>query len=258
MRGFLLNMAGLVLMASACGSGNDGSPAAHTSTRDAGALGPDAGSARDVACVEQSIEQLDLFDQPTKGEIREEDKQGATFHTFIDASGGGLQPSESYVYGRFDEDGLSRVEISDQDAFNSLEWDIAFRRFVIRLNSGVSGPGTITGARTKPQTTFDSLEQVPDGLDYRTEQYFSADCDYINDGSGIGSPATALASFWSYSACVAMTGNVYVVALRGDKHVKLQVLDYYTPPNQLTCNQTGMVPSPNGAGNVRIEWAFLD
>jgi hypothetical protein len=254
MRGFFLIISGLALAADGCSSSAD---SAHDPARDAGASSPDAGPVREVACVEQSIEQLDLFDQPAKGEIREEDKQGDTFHTYIDASSGGTEPSESYVYGRFGKDGLERLDLSDQDAFGSLDWDIAFRRFVVRLNSGVSGPGNITGARTKPQTEFDSVAAVPDGLDYRTEQYFSDSCDYINDGSGIGSPATALASFWSYSACVAMTGNVYVLALRDDQHVKLQVLDYYTPPNQMTCNETGMVPSPNGAANVRIEWAFL-
>jgi HmuY protein len=180
------------------------------------------------------------------------------FHTLIDATGGGLAPSKSYVYARFSDTGLKAVAISDEDAFSSLGWDIAVRRYVIRLNSGVSGPGDVTAARTQPKTDFDTLKSVPSELDYRTEEYFTDSCDFVSDGSGIGTPATALASFWSYQACVAMTHNVYVVALPDERHVKLEVLSYYAPDKQLTCDETGMVPMPSGAGSMRIRWAYLD
>ena len=107
-------------------------------------------------------------------------------------------------------------------------------------------------------TDFDALDAPPEGLDYRTEEYFTESCDYIPDGSGIGAPASALASYWSYSGCVEMTGIVYVIALPDERHVKLQVLAYYTPENQAICDEIGTVPTPSGAGFLRIRWAFLD
>jgi hypothetical protein len=57
-----------------------------------------------------------------------------------------------------------------------------------------------------------------------------------------------------------MTHNVYVIALKEPKqrHVKLEVLSYYVPENQKICDETGAVPMPTGAGNMRIRWAFLD
>jgi HmuY protein len=255
----------LLVALSGCSTAAKTSPAnaetkarADAGTRDAMTEHADAGPLRDVACVEQSIAQLGLFDTPSSAEIREEAKEGDAFHTFIDASGGGLSPTTSFVYGRFGQQGLERVEISDEDAFDSLDWDIAVRRYVIRLNSGVSGPGMITGARTQPKTDFLTLNAVPDGLEYRTEQYFTDSCEFVSDGSGIGAPGSALASFWSYQSCVAMTGNVFVLALRDAHHVKLEVLDYYAPANQKICNDTGKVPTPSEAGNVRMRWAFLD
>ena len=33
----------------------------------------------------------------------------------------------------------------------------------------------------------------------------------VPDGSGLGSPGTALQSFWKYTMCLQMSGNVYVL-----------------------------------------------
>jgi hypothetical protein len=102
---------------------------------------------------------------------------------------------------------------------------------------------------------------VPDNVQFYAEQYFTADsCDIVPDTSGLpGAPQTVLSSFWKYPGCVQMTGNVYVVQLADGKHVKLQVLSYYEPELQATCDQSGSVPmSNNGAANIRVRWAPLD
>jgi hypothetical protein len=49
-----------------------------------------------------------------------------------------------------------------------------------------------------------------------------------------------------------MTDNVYVLELASGRHVKLQVLSYYSPDVQTACNHTGMVT------DFRVRWAFLD
>jgi hypothetical protein len=235
----------------AAGSGGSGSTSSGSSNQ-----------AHEVTCTDESVKELTLFDKANPAKITEEAKTDGAFNTFIDATGGGVTPTTSFVYARFADDGLKRVDVSDEGAFESSDWDIAFRRYLIRLNSGVSGPSDVTGARTKPDTKFESLDSTPDSLEYRTEEYFTDSCEFINDGSGLpAAPATALSSFWSYSSCVAMTHNVYVVALEQPKerHVKLEVMSYYTPENQQVCDDTGKVPmSGSGSGNMRIRWAFLD
>jgi hypothetical protein len=213
---------------------------------------------REVACTDQSIGTLMLREEPAPPALEDRSENSDRFITAIDATAGGLETPYSYVYARFTDDGLRQVDLSDEDAFESTDWDVAFRRYVIRLNSGVAGPGEVTAARTAPMTDFGALADEPDELEYRTEEYFSDACDFVSDGSGIGAPATALASFWSYAGCLAMTGNVYVIALADGRHVKLEVLQYYTSENQQACNDTGMVPMPSGGGNLLVQWAFLD
>jgi len=243
-----------VLLAIACGA--DPAEAPPNQAADASSS---AAPLHEVACTDQSISQLMLFEEPSPNGVLSEESNGAVFETVVDASAGGTNATQSFVYARFTDQGLQKVPLSDEDAFTSGDWHIAIRRYVLRLNSGVSGPGSVTGARTTPETNFDTLVRAPDGAEvpYRAEQYFTENCDYLSDG-GIGGPSTALASYWKYQECVQMTGNVFVLALPDGRHVKLQVVAYYALPNQRVCDETGKVPMPSGAGNIRLRWAFLD
>ncbi|HJL18813.1 MAG TPA: HmuY family protein [Sandaracinaceae bacterium LLY-WYZ-13_1] len=243
-----------------CDDTSETPDAGPTPMDDAGSpdAGPqDAGAPREVPCVDEQISQLMLLDTVASGAITDE-TEGDAFQHHVDATAGGRAPTESFVYARFEDDGLQKVEVDDEAAFESTEWHIAFRRFVVRVNGGVSGPSRVTVARTAPGTDFEALDAVPEGLMFRQEAYFTETCEYVSDGSGIGSPATALSSFWSYAGCVSMTGNVYVLALPSGRHVKLEVLSYYNPDVQDTCDESNTISSPSGSGNVRIQWAFLD
>jgi hypothetical protein len=244
------------LLLAACGDDPAGSPSDSSKAGSGGSA-----QLREVPCQDESVSALSLFDKPSQGRIIDDLHQGDTFESVIDATGGGLTPSESFVYARFTDSGLKRVDLSDEQAFRSLDWDLAFRRYIIRLNSGVSGPGDVTGARTRPNTDFDALRELPEELEFRTEEYFTDSCAFVNDTSGLeGGPGTALSSFWSYPGCVSMTHNVYVVEVTQPKkrHVKLTVQAYYSLKAQRSCDSTGTVPSPSGAGNLRVRWAFLD
>lgn len=218
-----------------------------------------------VECSDAQITDLGLFEEVSPdGVTNEVLDQG--FRSVIDATGGVMfgggppVPTQSFVYLRFTESGLEKVELSDVDAFESGDWDLAARRFVLRVNSGVSGPSCVQAARTAPGTEFASLTEVPDGLDYRTESYYaSEDCTIVSDG-GIGSPSVALGSYWSYRGCVEMTGNIYLLELADGRSVKLEVESYYSPEVQEFCDENGMLPGgqPSGSGRVQVRWAFLD
>jgi hypothetical protein len=255
-----------VLTFAACDGGDPPTPDAGPDEEDAGARS-DAGGQRTPicteatppTCIDDSFLALALFPDPSLGEI-ENTPEGAGFATLVDATAGGATPSEAYVYARFTDDGLVRVDLDDESAFESMDWDIAFQRFVIRLNSGVSGPSCVSGARTAIDTDYDTLQTVPDDLEYRTEEYFTESCEFIPDGSGRESPGTALQSFWRYPGCVAMTGNVYVVRLANGRRLKLTVTSYYDPDVQAQCDaDLGIdLTMPTGSGNIRLRWAFLE
>lgn len=209
-------------------------------------------------CLDEQIAALDLFDNISPALITEEGTTSGEFQTWIDAQGGGRAPTQSFVYARFTATGLEKVEVSDEDSFDSTGWDISFRRFVIRVNSGMGGPSCVAVARTAPATEFESLTSVPEGVTFNTEQYFTDSCEIIPDGSGLGSPNTLLAAYWTYPGCVSMTGNVYIIRTAEGRHVKLEVIGFYPLDIQAMCEETMTLPMPSNAANVRIRWAFLD
>jgi hypothetical protein len=246
----------------ACGSDGKSSTVSEDGGLDTGSedSGPAAQcEAAEVPCTDQQAASLMLRDTKSGGEIREEKAPEGEFLSYVDATAGGLSGTLGYTYARFTAKGLERVDLSDEGALASSDWDIAFRRYVVRLNSGVSGPSCVKGARTAPGTTFAALESLPANLTFKVEQYFTRDtCEFVPDTSGIGAPQTLLGSFWTYPGCVAMTGNVYVVALASGEHVKLEVASYYEPEVQAGCNDTGKASDPDSAANLRIRWAFVE
>ena len=213
----------------------------------------------EVPCSDQQVSTLQLKDDPSGGKIIEVSATAGVFVHEVDATAGGFNGTKGYTYARFTEAGLEAVDISDEDALESTAWDLAFRRFVIRLNSGVSGPACVTAATLPRGTEFDAIKDVADGLDFEDETYFDADanCKYRDDGSGIGSPDTIMSSFWNYTSCVQMTGRIFILALGDGRSVKVQILSYYEPDIQAQCDEDGSAPTPNGSGTVRIQWAFL-
>lgn len=244
---------------------------------DAGETAPDSGSdaglapacdPHDVPCQEASFENLGLLETPSGDVITEEGATAGEFLTHVDATGApatGTAPTTAYVYARFTDEGLEQVAIDDDAAFTSTEWDIALRRYIIRLNSGVSGPSCVRGARLPDgddgePPAFEDVTTLPEGLALEEESYFEGDaCTFVDDGSGLpGAPASILASYWEYAGCLAMTGAVFVIELRDGRHVKLQVASYYPPDTQAQCDTEGSTPIPSGAANFRLRWAFLD
>lgn len=209
-------------------------------------------------CQDESIQALGMSDTAPPGVIVEEGTNtGDTTH--IDATAGGFGGGQGFLYARFTDTGLEKLELSDDDSFESTDWHIAFRRNVIRVNSGFSGPSCVSVARTATATSdFDSITAVDDNLVFRTESYMTNSCEVIADGNGLGSPALLLSGFWDYPGCLRMTGNVYIIRLPNNRHVKFEVLSYYTPANQVLCNTESRTESPTGSGNVRIRWAFID
>ena len=57
---------------------------------------------------------------------------------------------------------------------------------------------------------------------------------------------------------VEMIGNVFVLAPHEQRPFKLEVLSYDAPEQRQAVRDAGMVPTPSGAGHVRVRWAFLD
>lgn len=209
-----------------------------------------------VPCTDSQILDLQLRKKPSTRLIQNTvDGQG--FKSHVDASAGGMSPTESYVYARFTDSGLERVDVGDLAALESVAWDIAFQRYLIRLNSGVSGPSCVRSVTLPPGSDYETLTAAPAGITPVAEHYYDETCTMVPDDSGLGGPATRLATFWQYANCVQMTGEVYVLELADGRRLKLTVTDYYPPAAQATCNETGKTPAGTAGGQVRVRWAFF-
>ncbi len=97
-----------------------------------------------VSCEEQMIPEMALQPGVAPGQISNDasDRQQGLWLSEIDATAGGAfsNPPHAYVYGRFTDNGMEKVDLGDEAALESMDWDIAFRRHIIRLNGGASGP----------------------------------------------------------------------------------------------------------------------
>jgi len=236
----------------------DGEPAEGEGEGE-GELGPTCTEPVAVPCEDEVFIALamDLNGQ-APGLIDSLDAGGGLFEVDVDSRAGGFGGTQGWVYGAFTDEGLLKVEISDGESLGSMDWDIAFRRFVVRVNSGFGGPSCVTAARTAADTSFDDLAAVPEGLRFNAEQFMSdeVDCTLVPDGSGLGSPGVVLQNWWEYPGCVKTTGNVYVLSLKDGRRLKLEITQYYGGDGaQDRCNDFS--ETSGESGRIRLRYAFL-
>lgn len=79
----------------------------------------------------------------------------------IDATAGGLgAPTGRYTYVNLDTGAV--LNLTEAEAAASTDWHIGFQRTRTKLNGGVSGPGTVTGALADAQDDFYDAGGNPD------------------------------------------------------------------------------------------------
>lgn len=210
-----------------------------------------------VACVDQMIDQMRLFPTVNPGTVTTEVKPGGVFESQIDARAGGMMPTLSFIYVKFTDQGLQKVAIGDEQAFESMDWDIAFRRYLIRSNSGASGPSCVEAAESG--VPFANLTTVPGALGFEKDLYLEPPaCMATGPMNELGGPLTAIGTFFSYAMCLQMTGEAFVIRLKDGRHVALEVLAYYPKAVQDACNASGTLPSgTSGGSQYHIRWKFL-
>ncbi|MEZ4235380.1 MAG: HmuY family protein [Myxococcota bacterium] len=210
----------------------------------------------ELTCVDEIISDLSLHDDLVADSAEVSDRvAGDDFVTTIDATAGGFgnETANPWVYVKFTPEGAQRVDIDDETALDSMEWHLAARRFVLRLNGGSSGPSCV-GAAAFIEQSYEDLTEVPDDVNYVYDDFYSGDCTLINDASGLdGSPQVALGPWWDYPGCVETTDVPFLVQLEDGHVIKLRVEQYYT--EQDSCNNDGF---PSGtSGMFKIRWTFL-
>lgn len=160
----------------------------------------------------------------------------------VDATAGGSANYSKNPFIYLDLIGGKKVAITDVQAVQSGDWDIAFKRWQIKLNGGDSGPGGVGAARVDGKT-LPEVTAAPAGP-YGEDSYFDAKCvAKLDDIMGLG---TVLSDWYEYDGVtmqLAPKKEVIVLPRRDKKgHIKLQLTGYYK----------GMA-----GGNYALSWSFL-
>jgi len=159
----------------------------------------------------------------------------------IDATAGGSSKFSENPFIYVDLVGRKKVDITDVQAQKSKDWDIAFKRWQIKVNSGDSGPGYVLVGRVEAMT-LDEVKSVP-VVPYYADSYFDAKCKFLPDL--IGGLSTALSDWYDYDGMGRPDPKKEVLILTrrdGMGRIKLRITAYYK----------GMA-----GGNYTIEWSDL-
>lgn len=210
-----------------------------------------------IVCEDAAILDLSLHDDKVSDGAVSTTEDGTDFISVVDASAGGYNAASNnpWVYVKFTSDGLEKVEIDDETALESMEWDLSLRRFILRLNGGSTGASCV-GSVSFLENTYDGLTEVPEGVTYIEDNFYTEDCTIINDSSGLpGSPQVALAPWWTYDGCVQTTKVPHLIQLTNGSIVKMVVEAYYESGQEECNNGSG---SGNGSAVYTLRWTFMD
>lgn len=237
-----------------------GCPSTETPTEPTLSYSPVCETARTVPCIAEMTADLGLFPLISEGSVVEV-VDGNDWVSTVDATAGGFieAPARPWLYLAFTDDGLRKVDLTDEDALTSMDWDLAFHRFNVRLNGGVSGPSCVS-AGSLPGMAYAEVELADAAsATLAQEAFYDETCTFLNEDTGdegapTGVPTLVLQDWWDYPGCVATTGIPFAVQLASGRLLKLEILSYYAE-NQDQCNDSG-TPGSDSA-NFDVRWTFL-
>jgi hypothetical protein len=104
------------------------------------------------------------------------------------------------------------------------------------------------------EQSYSDLTEVPDGLTYQQDEFYTDDCTLINDSSGLpGNPQVALGAWWSYGGCVATTEYPHLIQVADGRILKMVVEAYYGS-GQEDCNDSDQMGSDSANFTIRWQW----
>jgi hypothetical protein len=200
-------------------SGNSGSPS------DGG-----SGDVIPSACSGALRQALGLVDEVSSATVATL-SSGAELVLFVDASAGGLGGQDTFPWVYVSLTTGEAVALTDLEALESKAWDLALKRFVIRTNSGDSGPGE--GGALRVGLPWDSVDSSTLGdRTLSTESWFDADCNLTTDEQGeLVTTFTGWSEYDQASHVLAPADAVYLTRGGDGKRYKVAILDYYANPD---------------------------
>lgn len=203
------------------GNGSGGNPTAGGN--------PAAGGNTGSMCSAALRQAVSLVDEvaTTAVEVLDTSSEETTF--YVDATAPAGQDQSAWVYVSLASG--TKVALTDLEALESRDWDLAFKRASIRTNGGDSGPGQ--GGAFKVRLPWSSVNAATLGdQPVPTEQWFDEDCNLLEEP--ITGVITTFSGWNEYDqATHVLTPADAVFLTRGadGSLYKVAILDYYANPD---------------------------
>lgn len=212
-----------------CGSSDsNGTPSttADTGTEGDTAAADTATETGGSSCTSARETAIGPVDKVSSGVVKVIDDTGGVKSVFVDATAGGISGGKTnpWIYVKLAD--ATRVDVTDKQAFDSSDWDLALKRPIIHTNSGDAGPGK--GGAKLVSKAFDAVTAA-DATGLKVETWFDAECTPLTDPTG--SVKTTFDGWYAYDdATMKVTPKdsttAIVRAANGDLY-KLSIVTYY-------------------------------
>ncbi len=245
MKWSVLSLVGVLSLGVAACSDDDGGEGAAGSAGAAGVAGSAgaaggggaagvAGSAGAAAgggaadCSAERTEALGPIDGVSSGQILTGEFEGQPY-VYVDATAGGFTEAinNPALYVRLSD--LTRVDVSDLGADSSTGWDLAFKRDVIRVNGGDSGPGAGAVAVLSDVAFDDVTADRIAGASFATDEFIDGACQVTKDAAG--KYVTSFSNWYDYDGeTMRVTPKPIVFLVRpatGSAVYKLAIRSFY-------------------------------
>ncbi len=227
--------------------GSSGEPAA-----DAGADGLDI-PAGGTQCTAARDQLLVPIGKVSTGQVKVVKTEDDVTTLYIDASAGGFQDAAKTprVYVNLAEG--TRVGVTDKAAFDSADWDLAFKRSLLYTNGGDTGIGKGAGAQVPKDFAAVTAEDA-DGIELKPEKMFDDNCVAARDE--INAPVTTFTGWYVYDQSQQrITGpqknlTFIVRSADGTKRYKVAIVSFNGEPD-------GTIDEGNGGGFYLLKVAPL-
>jgi hypothetical protein len=214
------------------GSGGSGEGGAGTggtgTTGGAGGSGATGGGSECTNALEEALAPVDKVsdDDVIPGALAEGARE-----VYIDATAGGFQAAamNPAVYVKL-SDG-TKVAVTDPASMSSTDWDLAFKRYVVRSNSGDGGPGNAGAAFLNNKDFAATTLADAQAAMLEQELWFDENCEYELDATN--GLVTSFSSWFMYEGMVLspQPGTWVVRGADGASLYKLEFLTYYADPD---------------------------
>lgn len=183
-------------------------------------------------CDEARAALLGPVDAVSSGDVTVLADEDGVRELFVDATAGGYMNQATHPWTYVDLATGERVDVTDEEADGSTAWDLAFKRDVIRVNGGDSGPGA--GESGRLEAEFDDFgasdaESATLGADH----FLDSACAPIADETG--KPLTGFSSWYDYDpATMVLSPKPLVFVVRGADGAatyRLAIESYYSAPD---------------------------